>query len=82
MGITQAIRRTWACHDGLPALRLFPQSHPRRTRFFSTASYDMASQSNKPVVLYTVGTPNGVVVSILLEELKVCIAVRTRGWLV
>lgn len=30
----------------------------------------MAAQSDKPVVLYTLGTPNGVVISILLEELK------------
>ena len=32
----------------------------------------MAAQSDKPIVLYTLGTPNGVVVSIFLEELKVC----------
>jgi hypothetical protein len=31
----------------------------------------MAAQSNKDIVLYTLGTPNGLVVSILLEELKV-----------
>jgi len=30
----------------------------------------MAAKSDKPVVLYTVPTPNGAVVSILLEELK------------
>ncbi|KAJ6518117.1 glutathione S-transferase [Mycena vitilis] len=30
----------------------------------------MAFQSDKPVVLYTLGTPNGVVASIFLEELK------------
>ncbi|KAI0799587.1 glutathione S-transferase [Irpex lacteus] len=30
----------------------------------------MAAQSDKEVVLYTLGTPNGVVVSIFLEELK------------
>lgn len=30
----------------------------------------MATQSDKPVVLYTQGTPNGVPISVLLEELK------------
>ncbi|KAF8181967.1 glutathione S-transferase [Mycena galopus ATCC 62051] len=30
----------------------------------------MAFQSNKPIVLYTLGTPNGLVASIFLEELK------------
>jgi hypothetical protein len=31
----------------------------------------MAFESKKPIVLYTLGTPNGLVVSIFLEELKV-----------
>lgn len=30
----------------------------------------MATETSKPVVLYTVPTPNGVVASIFLEELK------------
>ena len=30
----------------------------------------MAAPSDKEIQLYTVGTPNGVVVSILLEELQ------------
>lgn len=34
----------------------------------------MAAPSDKEIVLYTLGTPNGVVVSILLEELKVRLA--------
>lgn len=31
----------------------------------------MATQTDKPIVLYTFPTPNGVVPAILLEELKV-----------
>jgi hypothetical protein len=31
----------------------------------------MAFQSNKPIILYTLDTPNGVVAGIFLEELKV-----------
>ncbi|THH09214.1 hypothetical protein EW145_g2166 [Phellinidium pouzarii] len=34
------------------------------------ATSTMATQSSKPVVLYTQATPNGVAISILLEELK------------
>lgn len=30
----------------------------------------MATQSDKPVVLYTQGTPNGISASVYLEELK------------
>lgn len=33
----------------------------------------MATQSDKEVTLYTFGTPNGVVISIFLEELKVSV---------
>lgn len=38
----------------------------------------MSASSDKAVVLYTAGTPNGYVPTILLEELKVCHAFATR----
>lgn len=37
----------------------------------------MATQTDKPIVLYTFPTPNGVVPAILLEELKVRPTVET-----
>ena len=38
----------------------------------------MAAPSDKPIVLYTADTPNGIVPTILLEELKVCCTSATR----
>ena len=38
----------------------------------------MAAPSDKPIVLYTTTTPNGIVPTILLEELKVCCTSTTR----
>ncbi|KAI0798569.1 glutathione S-transferase [Irpex lacteus] len=43
---------------------------PSTRRFSATALKAMAHQSDKPIVLYTAGTPNGHATSILLEELK------------
>lgn len=50
-----------------------------RTRPFSTTTsrlYAMATQSDKPVVLYTFGTANGFTASIYLEELKAAYGVE------
>lgn len=56
-------------------------SQPLLTRTLSSYSRtlsSMATQSSKPVVHYTAPTPNGIVPAILLEELKVRRALRSR----
>lgn len=48
-----------------------PHHHPSFSTRSTRASVKMAFQSNKPIILYTLDTPNGVVAGIFLEELKV-----------
>lgn len=60
----------------LPRPRLSPPrsslSHARSAPRLPAYTRTMATQTDKPIVLYTFPTPNGVVPAILLEELKVC----------
>ena len=74
IGIKHVIRPSLSVTCFSPQLRRPLVAFTATRTFFWTRTRkptSMATKSDKPVVVYTAPTPNGVVVNILLEELKV-----------
>lgn len=68
-----AARRLAAFKAHIPSLSLtttFANTQHRLFTATAAAASPMATKTDKPVVLYTQGTPNGIPISVYLEELK------------
>jgi hypothetical protein len=69
-----AARRLAAFKAHIPSLSLTTTTNtttrPQHRLYTAATATAMATKTDKPVVLYTQGTPNGIPISVYLEELK------------